>query len=115
MREPDGSVVGGCGFNDAPLNRYVEIGYAVSPLRRNRGIATAAIALLVSIAFASGEVDAVVACIDARNGASIRVVEKLGFTCLANGIDPTHDMDVHWVLRTPSSTPFKPLPRPCTT
>jgi RimJ/RimL family protein N-acetyltransferase len=39
----DGTLVGIGGFKDAPRDGVVEIGYAVSPARQGRGIATAAV------------------------------------------------------------------------
>ena len=91
VRVHDGVIVGGCGFNDAPADGSVEIGYGVAAAFRNTGIATAAIASLLDIARARGEVHSVLAQIDPDNLPSRRVVEKLGFryvgaTCDADGI-----------------------------
>ena len=110
IREPDGTIVGGCGFKDAPFNARVELGYAVSPQRRNRGIATAAVAALVSIAFESGEVDEVLAQISELNASSTRVVEKLGFMSIGSVTDQENELLVQWVLRIPSRNSLKPDP-----
>lgn len=99
IRESDNTVVGGCGFKDAPTNGRIEIGYAVSPQRRNRGIATAAVAALASMAFESGEVGEVLAQISELNASSARVVQKLGFVSIGTAVNHEGEVLVQWVLR----------------
>jgi [ribosomal protein S5]-alanine N-acetyltransferase len=107
IRETDQTIVGGCGFKDAPCNGRVEIGYAVSPLRRNRGIATSAVRSLVSLAFESGEVSEILAQVNEINSPSTRVVEKLGFLSSSVLTDQYNTALVQWVLRTLPNHSFK--------
>lgn len=97
IREPDGTIVGGCGFKNVPIDGRVEIGYAVSPERRRQGIASAAVAKLASTAFASGEVTEVLAQVAADNEASIRVVTRLRFREVGRIVE-NDELLVHFVL-----------------
>jgi len=97
IREPDGTIVGGCGFKDVPIDGRVAIGYAVSPERRRRGIASAAVAKLVSMAFDSGEVSEVSAQVAVDNEASTRVVTRLGFREVGRVVE-NDELLVHFVL-----------------
>lgn len=96
VREADGQIVGGCGFKDEPAAGRVEIGYGVAPGCQRQGIATAAVQVLLDIAFASADVREVLAAVGADNAASTRVVQKLGFahtgTVLEDG-----DTVVQWL------------------
>ena len=74
-------------FKGAPKERRVEIGYGIAPMRRSRGFATAGAALMVAEAFASGEVDCVLASALPDNVASVRVLEKLRFVRYGEGMD----------------------------
>lgn len=107
VRETDQTVVGGCGFKDAPCNGRVEIGYAVSPLRRNQGIATNAVRSLVSLAFEGGEVSEVLAQVDEINRPSTKVVEKLGFRSSGVTLDENNKKVVQWLLRIPPGNSLK--------
>ena len=51
VRNRDQRIIGGCGFKDAPKDGRVEIGYGVSPSSRGQGAATAAVGLLLQLAF----------------------------------------------------------------
>ena len=65
-----------------PINRHdldVELGYAVLPAARGRGVATEALRLLTRWAFDEG-MQRVTALISVDNPASIRVAEKAGYT-----------------------------------
>lgn len=57
----------------------VELGYAVAPGWRERGVAGAAVAAMLREAWAAPEVDAVLAETPAEPSASVRVLEKAGF------------------------------------
>jgi len=75
-----GDVVGGIGFHRPPgLDGSVEVGYSVASSRRNRGYATAAVALMIEVAIEAGA-RRVVARADPTNSASRRVLEKAGLT-----------------------------------
>src|SRR5262249_28312880 len=73
-------VVGDAGFKGAPTDRMVEIGYSIIPSRRRRGYATEAARALISWALERDAVDTVVAACAIDNVASIRTLERLGFT-----------------------------------
>jgi RimJ/RimL family protein N-acetyltransferase len=60
------------------INGAVEIGYTIFPSQRGRGYATEAVAALVDWAAQSNEVEAVLATIVRGNGASVRVLERVG-------------------------------------
>ena len=83
----DGVVVGDVGFLGPPAPdgpAEVEIGYAVVPARRGRGVATRACRALVELAWRDG---AVTLLADAEPGgpASRAVLEHCGFTVRADG------------------------------
>jgi ribosomal-protein-alanine N-acetyltransferase len=59
--------------------REVELGYAVSPWARGRGVATASLRMMSRWAFAEGMVR-LVALISVDNPASSRVAQKAGYT-----------------------------------
>ncbi|WP_426715639.1 GNAT family N-acetyltransferase [Chromobacterium violaceum] len=80
MIDEGGALVGACGFKGPPCLGVVEIGYAVAPSRRGRGIAAAAVAQLLQKA-AAGGARRVLARINPDNAASSRVADKLGFVC----------------------------------
>lgn len=54
-----------------------EIGFAIAPRYQGRGYATKAVRLLVGYLFARGK-QRITACCDARNAASVAVLERLG-------------------------------------
>lgn len=89
------TVVGGCGFKDAPQAGCVEIGYGVSPEARGQGLATAAVYRLLSLAFESDEVCSVLAQVNPDNLASTRVVTKAGF--VPGGLQ--QDAEGEWLLQ----------------
>jgi ribosomal-protein-alanine N-acetyltransferase len=74
------TVVGWGGFKGPPSDGAVELGYAIAPGWRGRGLATAATRALLEEAFAAGEVSAVIAHTLAEPGPSVRVLEKAGFS-----------------------------------
>jgi [ribosomal protein S5]-alanine N-acetyltransferase len=76
----DGAVVGHCGFHGPPEDvGRAEIGYTVLAAHRDRGYATEAARALIDYA-ATNKVATVFATVAPGNAASLRVVEKLGFT-----------------------------------
>jgi [ribosomal protein S5]-alanine N-acetyltransferase len=79
VRDTDSQVVGGCGFKNEPKAGRVEIGYGVSETYRRQGAASAAVKVLLKLAFSNG-VTEVLAEILPLNAASVAVVEKLHFT-----------------------------------
>ena len=95
-------IVGSCGFKDVPVNGRVEIGYGVSPAWQRGGVATAAVAELARMAFASGEVRELLAQINRDNIASTRVVQKLQFQRRGQIVDTDGELLYQWILRAPS-------------
>jgi len=76
----DDAVVGyAVAFSMSREDLEVELGYAVGPQARGRGVATETLRLLTRWAFDQGMVR-VVAGISVENPASSRVVEKVGYT-----------------------------------
>jgi ribosomal-protein-alanine N-acetyltransferase len=72
-------LVGWGGFKGAPRAGVVELGYEIAELRRNRGLATAAVQAMVAEAFADSGVTEVIAHTLPERNASNRVLEKVGF------------------------------------
>jgi RimJ/RimL family protein N-acetyltransferase len=66
------------GFREPGINGAVEIGYTIFPSQRGRGYATEAVAALIDWAAQLIEVEAVLATIVRGNGASLRVLERVG-------------------------------------
>jgi RimJ/RimL family protein N-acetyltransferase len=80
VRLSDGRAVGDAGFHGPPDEHgAVEIGYALVPAARGNGLAAEATQLLVEWARAQPGVRSVVAHVDAANGPSRRLLERLGF------------------------------------
>jgi ribosomal-protein-alanine N-acetyltransferase len=74
-------VIGDVGFMGPPdADSVVEIGYSVSAAHRRSGIASEAVAGLLEWAFEQPDVAAVRARCDPDNAASLRVLERNGFT-----------------------------------
>jgi RimJ/RimL family protein N-acetyltransferase len=66
------------GLREPGIGGAVEIGYTIFPGQRGRGYATEAVAALVEWAARFDEVEAVLATIVRGNGASVRVLERVG-------------------------------------
>lgn len=80
--------VGQMGFK-APSDEHgsVELGYGINPTYQNRGYATEAAQALVTWALGQPAVELVRAeCLE-ENLASIRVLEKAGFSCVGRRVD----------------------------
>lgn len=73
------TLVGWGGFKGSPRDGQVEVGYEIAPGWRNRGLATAALRLMVAEAFDAPDVQAVVAHTPTVPGPSSRVLERVGF------------------------------------
>jgi len=79
-------LVGSGGFKGPPLpDGTVELGYSVLPQYRGRGYATEAVGALLLWAFSHKEVARVIAETALENRSSVRVLKKLGFTCIGQG------------------------------
>jgi ribosomal-protein-alanine N-acetyltransferase len=80
VERDSGLAVGSAGFLGPPENGRVEIGYGLVASRRGRGYATEAVRALTAFAVGRPDVTEVVATVEPGNLASIRVLEKVGFT-----------------------------------
>jgi len=96
VRNRDRRIIGGCGFKDAPKDGRVEIGYGVAPGNRSQGAATAAVGLLLQLAFGNGARE-VLAEVTPDNLASAKVVRKLGFVSTGTRVDEEDQLVVQWV------------------
>ena len=105
---PRRKVVGSCGFKTAPVQGSVEIHCGVAASERSRGIATTAIGKLIALAFSSGIVNEVFACVRPDNTASSKVVERLGFVAGALITDSNGEEVVRWSWSQPDNS-FEPL------
>ena len=72
--------LGGRVIGKAGCYRLPEIGYILHPDHWGCGYATEALRAVIPLVFGRHEVEAIKADIDPRNQASIRLLEKLGFT-----------------------------------
>jgi ribosomal-protein-alanine N-acetyltransferase len=86
------TVVGDAGFHGPPdAEGLVELGYSVLPQHRRLGYASEAAAAIVAWAAARPGVRAITAECDAGNTASIRTLERLGFSRVGE-----HDGVIAW-------------------
>jgi aminoglycoside phosphotransferase (APT) family kinase protein/RimJ/RimL family protein N-acetyltransferase len=74
-----GALVGNGGWKGAPVDGVAELGYAVAPACRNRGIASGAVSVLLAQARDAG-LHTVIAHTLRERSASTRVLERRGFT-----------------------------------
>ena len=89
VEENPRALVGWGGYKGRPsAEGALEIGYAVAPSRRGRGLATEAIQQMVERAFADPSVEFVDAHTLAHESASTRVLEKVGFSLAGEATDP---------------------------
>jgi ribosomal-protein-alanine N-acetyltransferase len=96
VRDHDQRIVGACGFKTAPSAGRVELGYGVAAAARGQGAATAALKLLLAMAFDAGATS-VLAEVVPENEASTKVVQKNGFIRTGAGHDKDGEYVVQWV------------------
>jgi [ribosomal protein S5]-alanine N-acetyltransferase len=94
----DGALVGFGGFTGPPTDGEAELGYAISPARRGRGLATAVVAVLVARARAAG-LALVSAHTLAEDNPSTSVLRKSGFERTDELVDPDEGPIWRWELR----------------
>lgn len=74
----DGELIGHIGLWPDPQNRHAEVGYAIARPRWGLGFATEVVSAVVNAVFTTTDLERVYARADVRNGASRRVLEKVG-------------------------------------
>lgn len=94
----DGALVGTGGWKGEPVDGLAELGYAVAPSRRNRGIATALVTHLLATGRQAGVLIAV-AHTRAEESASTHVLRKCGFQLRETLIDPDDGPIWRWERR----------------
>jgi [ribosomal protein S5]-alanine N-acetyltransferase len=95
----NGGVVGQCGFKGAPDGEgMVEIAYGVGPAHQGAGYATEAARALVVFCTTMEGVSRVRAHTKADNPASERVLQKAGFLCLGEVIEPEDGLVNRWEI-----------------
>lgn len=86
---PRGEVAGMCSLGGPPgPDGVVEVGYSLYPRARGRGLATAAVRLVVPLAFGLPSVEVVRARVPVGNTASVRVAERAGLGPAGSVEDP---------------------------
>ena len=90
------TLVGWGGFKGPPAGGVVELGYAIAPELRGRGLAGQAVRALLLEAFSDGGVRAVIAHTLAEPGPSTRVLEKTGFVHDGEVSDDGHGRLWRW-------------------
>jgi ribosomal-protein-alanine N-acetyltransferase len=101
LEEDPPTLVGWGGFKGPPQEGAVEIGYAVAPAWRGRGVARAAVAAMLDEAWAAPDVEAVIAHTLAEPNASVRVLQRAGFTRDGERIDANVGVVWRWRLQRP--------------
>lgn len=91
----DSRIVGGCGFKGDPVDAWVEILYGVAPTYRGKGIATAAVEALKTLAFEQGA-RGVLAEVEPGNLPSARTVERCGFVPVGRRVAADGAEVVQW-------------------
>ena len=76
--EMDGELIGHVGLWPDPPNRHAEVGYAIAKPRWGQGLATEAVSAVIHAVFTTTDFERVYARADVLNGASRRVLEKVG-------------------------------------
>jgi ribosomal-protein-alanine N-acetyltransferase len=93
-------LVGMGGYKGGPSpDGVVEIGYAVAPEFRGRGLATLATRLMLRRAFAEPTIAAVDAHTLAQDNPSTRVLRRTGFQKIGEMVDPDEGPIWHWRAR----------------
>ncbi len=100
MHRASGATIGTCAYKGPPdADETVEIAYGVDLAYQGRGFATEAAQALVAYALSSGRVRVVRAHTRLDGKAPVRVLEKLGFTCVGDVIDPEDGLVWRWELQ----------------
>jgi RimJ/RimL family protein N-acetyltransferase len=95
VRRSDERIVGSCGFKDAPHGGRIDIGYGVAESCTCQGAATAAVGMLIALAFNAGL--EVLAEVNPDNVESTRVVQKAQFRQIGARVDLDGEHLVQWL------------------
>jgi RimJ/RimL family protein N-acetyltransferase len=98
------TLIGMGGYRGPPEDGVVEIGYALAPAYRGRGLATAFARTLIEHAFADPRVTAVVAHTLAESNPSNRLLSRLGFKNIRELVDPAEGPVWLWRLQSTDYT-----------
>ncbi|MBW3549021.1 MAG: GNAT family N-acetyltransferase [Actinobacteria bacterium] len=98
--DEDGALVGNAGWKGEPVDGAAELGYAVAPSRRGRGIATAVVHELLARARAA-RLRTVVAHTLAEASPSTSVLARSGFANVGEVLDPDDGPIWRWELSLP--------------
>ena len=95
-----GVKIGSCAYKGPPdADETVEIGYGVDPEYQGRGFATEAAKALVEHAMSSSQARVVRAHTRPEGKASMRVLEKIGFKCVGEVVDPEDGLVWRWEIQ----------------
>jgi ribosomal-protein-alanine N-acetyltransferase len=95
--DEDAALVGNAGWKGEPVDGAAELGYAVAPSRRGRGIATAVVRELLARARAA-RLRTVVAHTLAEPSPSTSVLARSGFANVGEVVDPNDGPIWRWEL-----------------
>lgn len=99
IHRASGATIGSCAYKGPPDgDQAVEIAYGIDPAYQGRGFATEAAQALVEYALSSGQVHVVRAHTQHEGKASMRVLEKLRFTCIGEVFDQEDGLVLRWEL-----------------
>lgn len=98
VHRAEAALIGLGGYKGAPTDGAVEIGYALAPSYRGRGLAREAVAALIEHAFQAEEVDRVVAHTLAEPNASTRLLQHFGLINTDTIDDPDDGTIWRWEL-----------------
>ena len=90
-------LLGFCGFVRLEGMEEMELGYELTQKVWGRGLATEASRACLRYAFEKAGLERVIAGADTLNGASLRVIEKLGMRPVGN-INPNAPDELYYVL-----------------
>ena len=90
-----GALIGNCGWKGEPVDGVAELGYAIAPARRNRGVATAVVRTLLQRATQAGLRTAVAHTL-AEESASTTVLRRCGFARVGDVVDPQQGTVWRW-------------------
>jgi RimJ/RimL family protein N-acetyltransferase len=74
-------LVGDIGLHLSSDRQTAEVGFTLAPWAQGRGVATAAVQEAIRLLFSATPVLRILGITDARNTASARLLERLGFEC----------------------------------